>query len=88
MTENRLVMVSEWMDNGNICEFLRAKTDVNLFELVCSLSRGPYIHVVMMITWLSQLGDVTTGLTYMHDQGIVHGDLKGVRHEPSDYLTH
>ena len=26
-----------------------------------------------------QLRDVTGGLIYMHDQGIVHGDLKGVR---------
>ena len=31
------------------------------------------------MTWLLQLGDVTRGLIYMHDQGIVHGNLKGVR---------
>jgi serine/threonine protein kinase len=27
---------------------------------------------------LVQLRDVTQGLIYMHEQGIVHGDLKGV----------
>ena len=42
----------------------------------------------MTVTPLPQLGDVTTGLTYMHGQGIVHGDLKGVRVEPPDRLTH
>ena len=26
-----------------------------------------------------QLSDVTKGLIYMHDQGMIHGDLKGVR---------
>ena len=31
-----------------------------------------------MFAWL-QLGDVARGLTYMHSQRMVHGDLKGVR---------
>ena len=34
MTKNRFVMVSEWMKNGNIKEFVRAHTDVNPMELV------------------------------------------------------
>jgi len=41
-----------------------------------------HLHLVMTIVWLPQLEDITRGLTYMHDQGIVHGDLKGVRIEP------
>ena len=36
MAEKRFVMVSEWMENGNINEFTKAQTDVNLFELVRS----------------------------------------------------
>ena len=28
--------------------------------------------------WLPQLGGVARGLVYMHGQGMVHGDLKGV----------
>ena len=31
------------------------------------------------IARLMQLGDVARGLIYMHDQGMVHGGLKGVR---------
>ena len=34
MTENRFAMVSEWMTNGNINQFLRAHSDANRFELV------------------------------------------------------
>ncbi|KAF9644752.1 kinase-like protein [Thelephora ganbajun] len=57
MTEKRFVMVSEWMDNGNVNEFLkRSDTDVD---------------------WLELLREATTGLIYMHDKGVVHGDLKG-----------
>ncbi|KAF9647785.1 kinase-like protein [Thelephora ganbajun] len=53
---NQFVMVSEWMINGNINEFIKAHSDVNRFEL---------------------LKDVARGLIYMHDQAMVHGDLKG-----------
>ena len=31
-----------------------------------------------MVVWFSQLKDVARGLTYMHGEGVVHGDLKGV----------
>ena len=36
-----------------------------------------------MITRLLQLRDVTKGLIYMHDQGIIHGNLNGVRFRTS-----
>ena len=75
MGEGQFVMVSEWMENGNINEYIRAHTDVDLFELVSLQStthRAPH-------RWFpQQLKDVTGGLIYMHDQGMVHGDLKGV----------
>jgi serine/threonine protein kinase len=37
-----------------------------------------------------QLGGVATGLIYIHGQGVIHGDLKGVRlrwPESCFYLT-
>jgi len=34
MTKNRFVMVSEWMWNGNINEFVKANSDVNRLKLV------------------------------------------------------
>ena len=35
MTENRLVMVSEWMVNGNIKEFTKAGVNTDRLGLVC-----------------------------------------------------
>ena len=32
------VMVSEWMENGNINEFVKTHTNANRLELVCFLS--------------------------------------------------
>jgi hypothetical protein len=34
MTEDRFMMVSEWMTNGNINQFVEAHPDVNRFDLV------------------------------------------------------
>jgi len=48
MSETRFEMVSDWMVNGNINEFVRAHPDANLLELVGFSSRvtlSPYqIH--------------------------------------------
>ena len=75
MEERQFVMVSEWMENGNINEYIRSHADADLFKLVSPHSRhrpGP------SLTISQQLKDITRGLVYMHDQGMVHGDLKGV----------
>jgi hypothetical protein len=34
MSKNQFTMVSEWMINGNINEYIKARRDVNRFELV------------------------------------------------------
>jgi len=36
MTENRFVMVSEWMVKGNINEFVKAEPNADRLGLVCS----------------------------------------------------
>ena len=35
MTENRFVMISEWMVNGSINEFVKAHADADRLKLVC-----------------------------------------------------
>ena len=37
VTMAKLAMISEWMENGNIKEFVKAHTDVDTLELVCVL---------------------------------------------------
>ncbi|KAF9780834.1 kinase-like domain-containing protein, partial [Thelephora terrestris] len=56
MSKNRFAMVSEWLPNGDINEYVEAHQGVNLFELLMGVAEG---------------------LIYMHERGMVHGDLKG-----------
>jgi len=35
MTEDRFVMISEWMVNGSVNEFLKAHADADRLKLVC-----------------------------------------------------
>ena len=49
-------------------------------ELVCS-----FLIILISLIKNLQLSDVMSGVTYLHDLGIVHGDIKGVR---STSLTH
>ena len=39
MTEDKFAMVSGWMANGNINEFVKAHREANRFKLVSSLSK-------------------------------------------------
>jgi len=50
-------MVSEWMKNGTITQYLKENDTADRLQL---------------------LRDATKGLIYMHNQGIAHGDLKGL----------
>ena len=79
MTETTFAMVSEWMPNGNINQFVTAHQDANRFQLVSSPPQPYDPRQSPTTTLLLQLGDVAEGLIYMHGQGVVHGDLKGVR---------
>ncbi|KAG6875968.1 hypothetical protein C0993_006528, partial [Termitomyces sp. T159_Od127] len=54
--KDRPSIVSLWMDNGNINEYLKSHPDADRQKLAL---------------------DVGKGLSYLHDMGIIHGDLKG-----------
>ncbi|KAF9647776.1 kinase-like protein [Thelephora ganbajun] len=50
MGNKQFTMVSEWMANGNINEFVKARRDVNRFELLKDVARGLiYMHGEGMI---------------------------------------
>ena len=62
------------MENGNIMEFVKAHRDHNRLRLVSEGSVTNFYH----IDDFGQLVDTVTGLEYLHEHDIVHGDLKGV----------
>jgi len=68
-------MVSEWIDHGNISEFLKNHGGVNRVQLVSERA----VFCGGRRDWLIQLVDAANGLEYMHSIQMVHGDLKGVR---------
>jgi len=76
MSETQFAMISDWMVNGNINDFVKAHPDANRLELV-SLSFRVSLFSLMVESFI-ELEGVARGLIYIHSQGMVHGDLKGV----------
>jgi len=77
MDDKVFAMVSEWIVGGNINEYIKAHGNANRFELV-SFQRSAMTSFVLTTVQPLQLKDVARGLVYMHDEGLAHGDLKGV----------
>jgi len=51
MTKTKFAMVSEWMSNGNINEFVAVQQNANRFELVGYYSRSCDPHLSLTIMW-------------------------------------
>jgi len=79
MTGVQFIMVSEWMTNGNISEFVKAYPGADRIRLVGFPSEVLPSQFSSITAQLSQLNDVGVGLDYLHSQEMAHGDLKGVR---------
>jgi serine/threonine protein kinase len=76
MSEDHFAMISDWMINGNITEFLNENPGANRLGLV-GFSFRISLRFVFAYDRI-QLEDVARGLIYIHRRGIIHGDLKGV----------
>ena len=80
VSEGQFVMVSKWMSNGNINQFVKAHPEVHRLKLV----RPPLSTPLPSFRQLKivQLMGVAKGLIYLHLNGMAHGDLKGVSFRP------
>ena len=72
LEDGRFSMVSEWMANGNIMEYVRSNAGNHLKLVSCNC-----IHLCRSLSTF-QLADAIEGLKYLYNANIVHGDLKGV----------
>ena len=68
-----LSMVSEWMPNGNVRDYVRNNPERSRLQLVCWLEAASGFGLMRV-----QLLDISRGLSFLHSLEIVHGDLKGV----------
>jgi serine/threonine protein kinase len=75
----RVCLLSPWMDNGTIVQFLKKNPDVYRPGLV-SNRPGLLQRVGDHTCCYFQVWDVANGLKYLHTMkpAIIHGDLKGV----------
>ncbi|KAJ3482587.1 hypothetical protein NLI96_g6879 [Meripilus lineatus] len=62
-----LYMVLPWIEYGNVRQLLDQKMRETQF-------RGPFFLTTITI-WLLEIAQ---GLSYLHSEGVVHGDLRGV----------
>ena len=72
---NLPVLVSEWMENRNIIEFLTKNNNADRLEMVCIFAL--FVMEAALISPTKAWG-IACGLGYLHENGIVHSDLKGV----------
>ena len=69
-----LSMVSEWMPNGNVRDYVKKNPETSRIHLVRDIGDSAGLELKQV-----QLLDVSRGLSYLHSLEIVHGGLKGVR---------
>ena len=72
LEDGKFSVVSEWMTNGNILEYVGDNAGNHL-----KLVGHNHIFLRHLLSTF-QLADAVEGLKYLHNANIVHGDLKGV----------
>lgn len=80
-------MVSRWMENGNMLEYLRTKEQVDRVGLVSLPVSWWHLNNSQGFIADVQLIGITRGLQHLHFNHLIHGDLKGVSNA-FGYLHH
>lgn len=68
-------MISPWFCHGNILDYLMKRSGVDKWPLVSFVC---VVCEACVELKLSQVRDIASGLSYLHSQSIIHGDLHAV----------
>ena len=63
------------MENGDLVHYLRKFPQANRVKLV---KFSPFPYVAELNNLLDQVHEINQGLSYLHSEHVVHGDLKSV----------
>ena len=82
---HHLCMVLPWMELGNIrnaathLREMASQTEMNrqILIWVCVVSNLLYWIATLFVC---QIHEIAEGLAYLHSEGVIHGDLRGVRY--------
>lgn len=72
-TIESLQLISDWMPNGNLTDYIKRCSGVDRLSLVGFSLLHQITHLIPR-----QLHDVSKAVYHLHSVNIIHGDLKGV----------
>jgi serine/threonine protein kinase len=78
--DDRLCLVSPWMANGTLCEYIRKSGPGNAQVDPLRLVRDTRQHrcLTAISNHPDQMLEIASALAYLHSCKVVHGDLHGV----------
>jgi serine/threonine protein kinase len=75
---NRICMVSPWMDNGTLCHFVSSESYIAKEDCIRLVRDNVYCSAHQDAMTFIQMSELASGLSYLHSHKVVHGDLHGV----------
>jgi serine/threonine protein kinase len=77
LNSNQLLLVCALKSQGDVCMFLHKTPSVNRRKLVRTILSS-FVLQLCLSPLIPQCYDVSLGLVYLHENSVIHGDIKPV----------